>query len=93
MGMLLGPRDLPDFRTEITSDISVGTEGDMKNEFPTLSPMKFKGDLLEGGIFLVISWETLTKNLLKMFAITAGSDVKLPFESLAYLLHLHCLIF
>ena len=77
--------------TEITSDISEGTEGNMKKEFPALSPMKLKGDLFEGGKFLVISWETLTKNLLKMFAITAGSDVKLPFESLSsYLLHLHC---
>ena len=53
--MLLGPRDFPDFRTEITSDISKGTEGEMKNEFQTLSPIKSTGDLLDLGIFLVMS--------------------------------------
>ena len=81
--MLLGPRDFPDFRAEIISDISKGAAGAMKNEFTILSPMKLTGDLFDLGILLVISWETLTKNLLKMFAITVGSDVILPFESLS----------
>ena len=80
MGILLGPRDFPVFRTEIISDISRGTEGAMKIEFPTLSPTKYTGDLLDLGVFLVMSWETLTKNLLKMFAITNGSVVMLPLE-------------
>ena len=53
--MLLGPRDFPDFRREIRSDISEGIEGAMKNELLTLSPMKFTGDLINLGIFLVIS--------------------------------------
>ena len=55
MVMLFGPRDLPDFRTEIISDISKGSRGAMKNEFPTLSPIKSTGDLLDVGIFLVMS--------------------------------------
>ena len=76
--MLLGPRDFPDFKREIISDTSDGIEGAMKNEFSILSPMKFTGDLFGLGMFLVISCETLTKNSLKMFAITAGSDVILP---------------
>ena len=53
--MLLGPRDLPDFSREIISDISVGIVGAVKKEFPTLPPMKLKGDLLDLGIFLAIS--------------------------------------
>ena len=84
--MLLGPRDFPNFRREIRSDISEGIKGAMKNELLTLSPMKFAGDMIGLGIFLAISCETLTKNLLKMFAITAGSDVMFPFESLSLLI-------
>ena len=53
--MLLGPRDFPDFNRAIISDISEGTEGEMKKEFPALSPMKVTGDLLDLGKFLVIS--------------------------------------
>ena len=55
MGVLLGPRDLPDFRAEIISDISKGTEGAIKNEFPTLSPIKSTCDFLDLVIFLVMS--------------------------------------
>ena len=86
VGMLLGPRDFPDFRSEIISDTSRGTEGAVKKEFPTLSAMKSKVDLLDLGILLVMWWETLTKYLLKMLAITAGSDVMFPFESLSLLI-------
>jgi len=84
--MLLGLRDFPDFKREIISEISEGTDGTMKKEFPTLPLMKVAGDLLDLGTFLVISWEILTKNSLKMFAITVGSEVILPSEALSLLL-------
>ena len=45
--------------------------------------MKSMGDLLDLGIFLVILGETVTKYLSTMLAITAGSDLMLPFESLS----------
>ena len=45
--------------------------------------MEFTGDLLDLGIFLVISLETLTNNLLNTFPLTKGSDLMLPFESLS----------
>ena len=66
IGMLLGPRDFPDIRREITSYISHGVEGDMTNELPNLSPRKFKGDLLESGMLFVISFAILTKNYLNI---------------------------
>ena len=86
--MLLGPRDFPDLRSEIISDISDGNEGALKNELLILSPMRCKGKLLGLDSFLVISLETVTKNLLKMSAMTAGSDVILPFESLSLFIKL-----
>ena len=53
--MLLGPRNLPDYKAKIISDISKETEGAVKKEFLILSPMTSTGDLLDLGIFLVIS--------------------------------------
>ena len=53
--MPFGPRDLPDFRQEIISDVSKAVDGAVKKEFPTLSPMKSIGDFLDLGIFLVMS--------------------------------------
>ena len=44
--MLLGPRHFPNFKTETMSDISDGTEGAVKKEFPTLLPINFIGDLI-----------------------------------------------
>ena len=64
MGMLLGPRDFPDFRAEIISDISKGTEGAVKNEFPTLSPIKSTGDFWDLGMFLVMS-RNINKEFIK----------------------------
>ena len=47
------------------------------------------GALLDLGIFLVISQETVTKYLLKMLAITAGSDLMTPFESFKFIYHIN----
>ena len=71
IGILFGPRDFPDFKRMIISDISKAVDGAVKKEFPTLSPMKSIGDFLPLGIVLVMSSETLTKYLLKMLAIAA----------------------
>ncbi len=88
IGMLSGPRDFLVFRREIILDISWGTEGAMNKELPILSPIKSKGDFVDLGMFLVILWETLTKNLLETFAIIVGSEVILPLESLSLLITL-----
>ena len=68
--MLLGPRHFPDFRIEIICNISREIDGAVKKEVLTLLASKSKHDLLDFGIFLAILWETLTKYLLKMLAIT-----------------------
>ena len=49
--MLFGPRDFPDFRAEIVSDISKGTEGVVKKELPNFITH-------ETGKRLVGSWHT-----------------------------------
>ena len=46
--------DFPVFRSKIISDISRGTEGDVKKEFSILLPIQSTGDLSDLGIFLVI---------------------------------------
>ena len=68
--MLLGPRHFPDFRSEVISNISREIHGAVKKEVLTLLASKSKHDLLDIGIFLAILWETLTKYLLRMIAIT-----------------------
>ena len=50
---MFGPRDFPVLRLEIISDISNGTEGRIKTQFPILPPMKSIGNLLVLGIVLV----------------------------------------
>ena len=90
--MLLGPRDFPNFKREIISDISDGTEV-VKKEFKTLFLIKCIGDLTVLVMYLVILWKTLTKNLFKMLAIKVGSDVISPGGSLSLLTTLMLLDF
>ena len=44
------------------SEISVGAEGTINKELLILSPIRSTGDLLDLGIFLVMSYAILVKN-------------------------------
>ena len=55
MGTLSGSRVLPDSSAEIIFDLTMWTEAAVKKGVSNLSPMKSTGDLLDLGMFLVIS--------------------------------------
>ena len=52
--------------------ISETTDGEINIELLTLLPLKHMGDVLDLSMYLVTVWETLTKNILKTLAVTAG---------------------
>ena len=54
IGILLGPKDFPGFKSEMTSSTSEGAEGVITNQLQTLLNMKALGDLWVLGIVLVI---------------------------------------
>ena len=84
--MLVGPKYFPNFIRETISDILDGTEGAVKTEFLTLLPIKFIGDVTVLVMSSAILWQTSKKNLLKSLAITVGSGITLPAESLRLLI-------
>ena len=54
IGMLLGPKDFPGFKSEMASTTLEGAEGVIQKELQTLLDMKAVGDLWVLGIALVI---------------------------------------